>query len=649
MVKRHGSWMLGVLAGLGTVVLAAPTGCGKAEPDTSTFEPPDAGGGTDSGGSGGLEAGAFDVVVDVPTTASCEDPTDTDGDGIADVLELAPNTDTDGDGTPDYLDDDSDGDGYSDKEEAANPYLPDNTPGKVRTDTCSPLADTDGDGIPDVRDVDSDGDGVADVDERAYDPDGSHGCAKKPDCDGDGVVDPVELAAGSDPLDPNSKPPDATLYFVLPYQAPEQTKDFDFSAGVKMADIYFLIDTTASMQLAIDNVSSSLDTKILPAILNGNPSASPPIPAIPGAWVGVGDFRDIPWAPWGAPSDQLYRSQFVIGGNAVLGNLAAPETGPNGLAAPSSVRTILGSLQAGGGGDAPEGLTQALWMASTGQEYAATLGNYWHWGPPTAPPQCTAPGSIGGPCFRPGALPVFVTITDAPLHNGPSSANDYNPANTGGTKTYQQTIDAINALGAKSLGVSVNTGTPGAARADLTDLALKTSSTWYDPAFGGSEHPLVTDQDTATGDVSDQVVRLIGLLAGQGLHNVTTDRKSYDCAGGTDCNGDGQVDPAYHNPVLPPDTTPYDAAKLIPKVEPLESTQVPKPYASLDGTTFYGVRGDATVTFRVHAQNTVLRPSTMVVLRALIRVQTPSGQLLGGPNGIKVVYLVVPRYVEQTY
>lgn len=640
MGRLHGRWMVGAVMTLGALTALGPSGCSKAESDTATFDPtqPEA-------GTGGTDAGALDVVVDVPVAASCEDPTDSDGDGIADSLELAPNTDTDGDGTPDYLDEDSDGDGYLDAEEAANAYLPDGVPGKVRADTCSPLADTDGDKIPDVRDVDADGDGVADQDERAYDPDGTHGCAKKADCDGDGVVDPVELAAGSDPLDASSTPPDATLYFVLPYQEPELTKDFAFSAGVKMADIYFLVDTTDSMQAAIDNVSASLDTTILPAILNGKPSASPPIPAIPGAWVGVGDFRDIPWAPWGTSTDSLYRSRFNVGGSALTGNVAPPEQGPNGLVAPADVTSILGSLQAAGGGDAPEGLSQALWIAATGQQYAATLGGYW-----TADdPQCTAPGAIGTACFRPGALPVFVVVTDAPMHNGPATGYDYTPATTGGTRTYQETVDAINQIGAKVVGVSVNTGTPGAARTDLEDLALKTSSTWYDPAFGGSEHALVTEQDTATGDVSDEVVRLIGLLAGQGLHNVTTERKSYDCAGNQDCDGDGSIDQEYHNPVLSPETTPYDAARLILDVEPVASSQVPLPYADIDDTTFYGVRGDATVTFRVHARNTVLRPSTMVVLRALIRVQTPSGQLLGGANGIKVVYLVVPRYVEQTY
>lgn len=612
------------------------TGCSKAEVD-DTYQA-----GTDAG-TGGTEAGSFDVLTEVPPSPNCADPTDSDGDNIADDLEGAPDLDTDSDGDPDYLDDDSDGDGIPDATEAANSLL--QGAGKERPDPCSPLADSDGDTIPDARDVDSDGDGIADEDELAYDPNGEQSCWVKPDCDGDDVVDPVEQAAGSDPLDGASVPPDATLYFVLPYEAPEKTKDFEFSAGVKKADVYFLIDTTESMQAAIDNVAGSLDDTILPAVLNGDPDASPPIPAIPGAWVGVGSFRDVPWSPWGATTDELYESQFDVSGSTLSGNLAEPEPGGGGLVAPASVRSILSNLEAAGGGDAPEGLTQALWMAATGSPYAATYGGLW-----TAPtPSCTAPGELGGPCFRPGALPVFVLITDAPMHNGPIAGYDYNPATTGGTRSYAEAVDAVNTLGAKVVGVSVNTGTPGAARSDLVDLAEQTGSMWHDPAFGGADFPLVTDQDTATGDVSAEVVRLIGLLAGQGLHNVTTDTKSYECTGGVDCDGDGTADAEYHNAVVPPETSPFDASRLILDVEPVASAEVPLPYAELDETTFYGVRGDATVTFRVHARNTLLKPPSMMVLRALIRVQTPKGQQLGGASGVKVVYLVLPRYVQQTY
>jgi hypothetical protein len=604
------AWVLVVIAGL-------PWGCADSQADSSK----DYG----TAGTGGSDAGP-----------GCTDP-DSDGDGISDALEGDGLVDTDGDGTPDSLDVDSDDDGWSDAVESS-------WPGQPRANACSPLADSDGDGDPDCIDLDADNDGVPDEDERIYDPNGELGCRIRGDCDGDEVIDLVEQAAGSDPTDSASVPPDATLYFVLPYQDPEKTRAFDFSTGVKVADVYFLVDTTASMQPAIDNVSSSLNDIILPTILNGDTQATPPIPSIPGAWIGVGDVRDVPWSPWGDHDDDVYRNAFRLdgdGGPVTLGNVAPPQGAAPDFVAPANVTKILSSLEASGGGDAPEATTQALWMAATGENYEATLGGYWK----SEPPSCSGEGVVGAPCFREDALPLFVVVTDAPFHNGPETTFDYDNSKTGGTRAYEDAVDAINAIGGKVVGVPVNTGTPGAARADLRDLAERTNSTYFDPAFGGAEHPLVSPQDTDSGQVSTEVVRLIGLLAGQGLHNVTTLTENYACAGSVDCDGDGEPDPAYDNPVISPETTPFDASKLILDVEPVAVDVTPMPYAALDESTFYGVRGEASVQFRVHARNTVLDPAVLTVMRAKIQVQTPKGQRLGGADGVKVVYLVVPRRV----
>ena len=200
----------------------------------STFTSIGAGGSTHGGGSGSGSGGA---LFDAGQPIDCTDPADPDGDLVASALELAPAEDTDKDGTPDYLDDDSDGDGYPDAEEAVNAGLEPAFPGQTRANACSPVADTDGDGIPDLRDLDSDNDGVPDQAEAAYDHDPTKHCRVLVDCDGDGVIDVIELAAGSDPADAASKPDDPGLYFVLPYGGGEQTKDFGFSAGVAQADI----------------------------------------------------------------------------------------------------------------------------------------------------------------------------------------------------------------------------------------------------------------------------------------------------------------------------------------------------------------------------------------------------------------------------
>lgn len=612
-------------AGTFLVLIAAAAATPAACSPDSNPPPPNSG----TGGGNLFEGGL-----------GCSDPADTDGDFVADTMELAPDGDTDGDGEPDHRDTDSDGDGVTDADEAANELLDPIAPGQARDEPCDPLADTDGDNIPDLRDLDSDNDGLTDAQEALS---GDGRCRVLTDCDGDGVLDVIEVAAGTDPADGASAPADAGLYFVLPYQGGEQTKDFTFSTSIDQADLYFLIDTTASMQPAIDDLKMSLSAEILPAILNGDPNAVPPIPPIGDAWIGIGAFRDVPWTPYGQQGDDVYRHRFTINNQAVAGDVAPPVLNGGSYEAPANVTTILGSLTAGGGGDAPEATTQALWIAASNQPYNLTLGGLWS---ANTPYPCSSLEMRGAPCFRPGSVPIFVLITDAAFHNGPVIPNAYNPSLVGGARTYADAIAALEAIDAKVVGVPVNSGSAGAARADLVDLATQTESLYHDPSFGGADRPLVASTDVSSGEVSTEVVRLLGQLAGAGLRDVTTSRRSYACAGGVDCTGDGVPDLAYQNPELEPGAGPFDAAQLITAVRPVAAPAPPLPYASLDDTTFFGVRGSAQITFRVHAENTTLRPGALQVLRAVIRVVTPSGQLLGGAEGVKLVYLVIPEYVD---
>lgn len=614
--------------------------CAAAACEPSSQLPSTGAGGSDGGsGNGGGLGGLFPVGGGGP---GCADPTDSDGDGIADALEGT--GDPDEDGKPNAGDTDSDGDGIPDADEAANPHLDPGQPGQHREGPCDALADSDGDGRADPYDQDSDNDGLSDKQERSFDPDGKLGCGVVSDCDGDGVIDLIEVAAGSDPTSDKSKPDDPGLFFVLPYGEGEKTQDFTFSTGVSKADIYFLVDTTASMQPAIDSLKASISTKVIPSILNGDAAASPPIPPIDDAWIGVGSFRDVPWDTYGQAGDDVYRHRFDVAGQTITGNVTPPTQVGNTFAAPDNVTKILGSLTAAGGGDAPEATTQALWIAATNNLYAATIGGLWSPASPYPAP-CQDLDMIGVPCFRKDAIPVFVLVTDAAFHNGPVAANNYDPAKVGGTKTYADATAALDAIHAKIVGVPVNTGTPGAARKDLADLAAKTGSEYHDPQFGGTDRALVSETDVTSGGVSDEVVRLLGLLSGAGLHDVTTERASYACPGGVDCTGDGKPDLAYENPPVQPGGAPFDAAKLIKSVEPVPSDATPKPYASLDKTTFFSVRGAAELSFRVHAKNDVWAPDSLVVLRAKILVQTPSGQLLGGAEGVRLVYFVLPEHI----
>ena len=626
---RSGAWLL---------IACAASACSP-----SSTVPSGSNGGSSSGG-GGTGGSLFGGGGTGGGSASCTDTSDADADSIGDALEGKKTDDADADATPNYEDTDSDGDGWSDEKEATNPLLDPSQPGYARSTPCDALADTDADGTPDAYDKDSDNDGLSDKQEKSFDPDGKKGCRVLADCDGDGVIDLIEAAAGSSPTDPTSMPDDPALFFVLPYGEGEKTQDFQFSTGVSKADVYFLVDTTASMQPAIDSLKASISTKVIPGLLNGDPAANPPIPPIGDAWIGAGSVRDVPWGGYGQPGDDVYRHRFDVAGQTIVGNVTPPLPQGNGFVAPDNVTKILGSLAAAGGGDGPEATTQALWMASTNGLYTNTIGGLWSPANPYPAP-CDDLDKIGVPCFRKDAIPIFVIVSDAPFHNGPLAAHNYDAAKVGGARTYAEAVDAINAISGKVVGVPVNTGTAGAARADLTDLATKTGSEYHDPSFGGTDRALVSQTDVTSGEVSDEVVRLLGLLSGAGLHDVTTARTNYSCAGGVDCNGDGKTDLAYENPPVMAGGAPFDASKLISAVAPVESNQVPKPYSSLDKATFFGVRGAADLSFRVHAKNNLWAPNTLVVLRAKILVQTPAGQLLGGANGVKLVYFVIPEYL----
>jgi PGF-pre-PGF domain-containing protein len=147
--------------------------------------------------------------------------TDPDGDGIPDAVEEPAGdgtTDTDGDGTIDALDTDSDGDGILDSAEAGtDPTDPvdtdddgdadfrdtdsdgDGIPDATEESNPKGTTDTDGDGTPDYRDTDSDGDGIPDEYEGSGDAD-SDGTAnyRDTDSDGDGIPDSVEGTSDRD-------------------------------------------------------------------------------------------------------------------------------------------------------------------------------------------------------------------------------------------------------------------------------------------------------------------------------------------------------------------------------------------------------------------------------------------------------------------
>ncbi|WP_191963522.1 LamG-like jellyroll fold domain-containing protein [Pseudotamlana haliotis] len=139
---------------------------------------------------------------------------DSDGDGVADVLDI----DDDNDGIPTLVelglsDDDNDGTlyGNSDWDDANNDGVHDSYP------TGATLLDFDGDGVPNYLDLDSDNDGV--FDDYEYDGLGEidvtgDGAGDGPDTDGDGALDTIDNFYGfglngyTDPIETTPGTPD---------------------------------------------------------------------------------------------------------------------------------------------------------------------------------------------------------------------------------------------------------------------------------------------------------------------------------------------------------------------------------------------------------------------------------------------------------
>ncbi len=519
----------------------------------------------DGGGTGGPDSSVLE---------GCDPNLDADGDGIADQAEGM--SDFDGDGVPNHLDDDSDGDGISDREEHQG-----NIP-------CS-LPDSDGDRVPNWLDRDSDNDGLSDADERARfstDP-------YNRDSDGDGVTDLGEaLGTMTDPNDRSSTIDPDDFFLVLPYNDAAVDRELEFGTNLQVADVYFLIDTTGSMQSAIDNVTSSissLSTQIRMRIAN--------------VQMGVGQYRDFPnsadifdFGAYGSPGDMPYRNE-----QSITDDLSA-------------VQAALGRLSAGGGADGPESSTEALYQTATGEGATWTFAAG---APAFTLPRATCPSipdetgtRRGYPCFRPGSLPIVVLVTDAPFHNGPGNTNPYTGI-TPAPHSFDQAVSALNAIGARFIGVAVGSGP----RAEEEAAARMTGTV----DLSGS--PLV--YDASGGTVSAAIIEGIETLAGRTPQDVDT---------------------ATENVSGNPDD--FDATRFIKSIVPVEGfnggLRGPMPgvtYTSADDRAFYAVVPGTRVIFGVRFHNDVRPPAeTAQIFRATIVVRGNRVARLDERN----VYIVVP-------
>ncbi|MBK8173488.1 MAG: hypothetical protein IPK60_24570 [Sandaracinaceae bacterium] len=430
---------------------------------------------------------------------------------------------------------------------------------------------------------DTDHDGLSDADEiNVYFTDPT-----QRDSDGDGITDLGEVAAGADPNDASSRISDSDFFVVLPYNGEHQIKSLHFGTNIQVADVFFLIDDTGSMQSAIDHVNSSM-----------RDIASQVHALIPDVQFGVGSYEDFPIGSYGMRDSVLtFRSRddwpFHLD-QMITDDLDA-------------VNDAL-ALTAEGGSDTPESSIEALYQTATGAGVGYEGGSV---PPATCPyaPDDFAP-RVGYPCFRPGALPIVVLVTDAPFHNGPGGTNAYDRSSVPNAHSFDDAALALNSIGARFIGVDLD-----AALEDESAMAIATGS--VDPAG----YPLVY-MGTAT-STAERIVTGITSLVGRTPQDV----------GAVARNVAGNPDD-------------FDARVFIKSIAPVEgyngSASGPMPgitYASHDDTTFYQVIPGTSVEFSIDFWNDARPPGvTAQVFKANIVVVGNSVATLD----VRTAYIIVP-------
>jgi len=189
------------------------------------------------------------------------------------------------------------------------------------------------------------------------------------DSDGDGVPN-----VGDDfPNDPPAGPfrdgvtENGGIFHVLPYSGPAVYDPLRINTRVRTADVYFLMDTTGSMQQEIDNLKASLTTGTLLAGCARPGLIGAVNCIIPDAEFGVGYFDDIPWRD-SAASTWPHGAQPGTCNDAATGTTHdLPYANLQDITSDKTrVTAAVGKLVAKCGQDTPESQLPALFSIATG-------------------------------------------------------------------------------------------------------------------------------------------------------------------------------------------------------------------------------------------------------------------------------------------
>ncbi len=452
-------------------------------------------------------------------------------------------------------------------------------------------------------DLDSDRDGMTDYEEctRTFtDP-------TNIDTDGDGFTDLAEIAAGTDPNDLSDRIPAEDFFVVLPYVDGHVLRELSFGTDLRVADIYFLIDTTGSMEPAIQNVQDSL-SRIAAAVAT----------SIPDVQMGVGHFEDFPFGTpppppfgpypfYGSDGDDAYENfQDITADVSLVETALGRLTRPDGMGGVTSI---------GDGGDGNEAPVEALYQTATGAggDWSFRSGLETYSIPRRDCPSIPDEEGVrrGYPCFRPFSLPIIVLVHDTEFHNGGDTGTRWpytlvtpDPQNLPGA------ADAMNAIGARYIGIPIRSDSGMAFPSDDNSVAIMTGS------VDASGAPLVFP--AFAGAVSDEIIGAIDTLARVTPMDVRAEARDHT-----------------------PNPGDVDATGFIKAITPLRGVGAGggMGYTSMDETTFYGVTPGTTVIFTVDFYNDIVpTPSVAQIYQARILVIGNRSTLLDERR----VFIIVP-------
>jgi hypothetical protein len=259
------------------------------------------------------------------------------------------------------------------------------------------------------------------------------------------------------------------LYFVVPYSSggsippSPATREFAMSTQLGQVDVGFIMDTTGSMGGEIASLKSGLSTVIIPGLSS-----------LPNVAIGVAGHDDVPYSTYGDP---MYDLPFYTPSTGYVTTVTI------------DAQNAANSLTLHSGLDQPESQVLAIHDALTGAGIVWPGGSVAGVTPPA--------GTFGALHFRSAALPIVVEITDAPHHNGKraldKTGSTYDSAfqytYSFATWTVDDTVAALNGLGAKLVGIAADNGSRGTGTTDpygfLAYLTDKTSSDVPPGAFSG--------------------------------------------------------------------------------------------------------------------------------------------------------------------